>query len=242
MWPPGEPVGRFHVGRRDHLPRLDELAEPGSHRLERLDRDVADPVALARPVAVAERVGRGLEHDAHHVLALGRERRIGERRDRRLEHRRLAHVPVLHRVHRPLHVVDRRTEHDPAGEPLGVAAVERRQSRQREVHPRGRARLADVARAPHHRGAERHRVAEGRGPLGVGSRDDQRRVELGAVGEGDADRARAAVPDLRPPRRRFGPGRRARWRPAPTRRPVRRCPRRGTRPCRPHRRRCPPSR
>src|SRR6185503_1008942 len=71
--PAGQAVARLHVDGRDHLARFDELAAAGRVSLERLDRDVADAVALGGPIAVAQRAGRRLEHDAHHVLALGRE-------------------------------------------------------------------------------------------------------------------------------------------------------------------------
>src|SRR5262245_9968795 len=94
--PAREPVRRLEVGWGHHLDRLDDLAEPGREALERLDRDLADPLTLRGPVAVSQVEGRRLERDRHHVLALRRERRIREGRDRRLEDRLLCHPAVLH--------------------------------------------------------------------------------------------------------------------------------------------------
>src|SRR5207247_2737354 len=77
-----EAVRRLEVGGRDDLDRFDELAEAGRVAFERLHGDLADPFAFRGPVAVAKYVGRRLERHVHHVLPLGRERRVRERWDR----------------------------------------------------------------------------------------------------------------------------------------------------------------
>ena len=142
------------------------------------------------------------------------QRRVGQRRDGRLQVRLVARRGRTSRRRRPLEVVDARRDHDPAAEAL---VVRRRPPNagtpgQRQVHL-GR-RSPAVRRFPARHtsvGPEVHRVEQPeQRPLRVGAGDhDARRRDLLARRPGPRPSpAPSLVGDRRPPRRRSGSPRR----------------------------------
>jgi hypothetical protein len=104
-------------------------------------------------------------------------------------------VAVLHGVHRPLDVVDRRPDHDPPGQALLVTAVEGGEPVEEQVDPDRRARLPDGLGPPYGARPEDGRVEETRGALRVRGRHHRGGVDLGPVSEGDTRGAPVAGAD-----------------------------------------------
>ena len=149
-------------------------------------RTTASPNAsrVGRPVAVAERVRRVLRDDAHDLRAGRRpldERRIHQRRDRRLEDRSLRARPYLEASKaRSMASMPGRDDDPPAQERLvATGGREDRQPREREVDLGHDARRPDVAGPP----AERRARA----------RPDPRRSTSVRFGSTPETTARAAI-------------------------------------------------
>ena len=121
----GQAVVAFEVDRGDDLARDDGPGQARRVAVERPHDEVAERLAGVVPGRVAERVGRPLDDDAHHVRA-GRgpldQRRVGERRDGRLEHRLLRQAAELRGVVGALHRVDPGRDEDPATQDPRVVA------------------------------------------------------------------------------------------------------------------------
>ena len=200
------------VERRPDLALEDEVAEAREERLEgRLD-GVAQPLLLGVPVAPAQVVRRVLDEAAHDRLAGWRHVRVDHRLDRAVEIRLLRVPAVLGVVVGALEVLHRRPD---VGEPAVLVGpvAERRIARhpvEREVdlgrgalEPEALDRVDEVGRQL----ARLDELEEG--PPRVERRDDDRRVELGPVGQGHAGRPavggddvvdRRLEPDLHPER------------------------------------------
>ena len=100
-----QPVGFFQILRRDDLMRQNQRRQVRSILRERLHHRIAERLALLFPIAF-KLVRRILHVNRHHVLALGRKRRISQRRNRSLQIRLLREVPILRFVERPLQIID----------------------------------------------------------------------------------------------------------------------------------------
>ena len=200
------------VERRPDLALEHEVPKAREERLERRLDGVAQPLLLGVPVAPAQVVRRVLDEAAHDRLAGRRHVRIDHRLDRAIEVRPLRIPAVLGVVIGPLEVFHRRAD---VGEPpvLVGPVAERRIARhtvEREVdlgrgalEPEALDRVDEVGRQL----ARLDELEEG--PPRIERRDDDRRVELGAVGQRHAGRPavgrddvldRRLEPDLHPER------------------------------------------
>lgn len=196
-----DPEASLQIERRQHLAVLDDRADIGRVLLDQRDHAVAERFPQLVPGALAERVGRVLQEDAHDVLAGRGERRVVHRRDRQFEQRALGGAAVLGVVPRALHVVDARANvHRGAMVRAGCAGVggELGQPGKREVDLATRAFDAEVAD-----GRDELRVEVAlleqleKCELGVEVRSDLRALELGAIVERYALRTPAADEDFR---------------------------------------------
>ena len=101
-----EAVVALEVQRRQHLARHHQAADAGRGGLERADDKVAELVAPAVPVALAQAIGRRLHEDAHDVADPGGlgavdEERVDEAGDGGLQPGRVADAARTWRRRRP---------------------------------------------------------------------------------------------------------------------------------------------
>src|SRR5260221_574849 len=90
----GQSVGPLEIERRDHLAGEDRGSEAWRVALDRARGGVAKTIALRVPIAL-EVIRRVLDVRRDDVLTLGGERRIGNRRDGRLDPRLVGEAAVL---------------------------------------------------------------------------------------------------------------------------------------------------
>ena len=102
----GDAEAALQVERRQHLPVLDDGADVGRVLLDQRDHAVAERLAQFVPGALAQRVGRVLQEDAHDVLAGRGERGVVHGGDGQFQQRALGGAAVLGVVPGALHVVD----------------------------------------------------------------------------------------------------------------------------------------
>ena len=208
----GQPVVALQVERREHLAGGDQAAEAGRDRLQLAHDAIPERLAARRPSRRRAACTARLDEHAHDVASPPRapvdERRVGQRRDRRLQQRLRPSAAVLRGVVRPLHRIDARRDEDAAAEQRGVVAGGRGTTGRPAS---ARLTLAtvpgrpDVAGPPARLGPDAPgRRARSAARFGSMPETTARAVELLAVGEHDAGRPAVARRDARRPRRRSG--------------------------------------